>query len=210
VKVGIDGQPLTNRLDATLWSLDPGEHRFTFETPGSDAVEKTLVLEEGQRDRHEVVVVAAAPEPPASTAAGSPRATLLLGAGASGEGQAAGAERSSGVRTAGLVVGGAGIAGIAAGAAFGLAALSRWSSAKDECTPSICPPPAHEQAVRDHDAASTDATIATIALAAGGAAVATGALLLFVVGAPKPIHAGWRLTPALGVSGASLLWTAAM
>lgn len=61
VKVSMDGQALVERLDGTALSVDPGEHRFVFELAGSPAVEKTLVIREGEKDRRERIVLG--PEP---------------------------------------------------------------------------------------------------------------------------------------------------
>jgi len=61
VKVSMDDQPLAEKLDGSALSVDPGEHRFVFEVAGSPAVEKRLVIREGQKDRRERVVLG--PEP---------------------------------------------------------------------------------------------------------------------------------------------------
>jgi hypothetical protein len=62
VKVAMDGQPLVEHLDGTAITVNPGEHRFTFEIAGQPPIEKTIVLNEGEKDRHESVAVSA-PKP---------------------------------------------------------------------------------------------------------------------------------------------------
>ena len=61
VRVSMDGQPLVERLDGSALSVDPGEHRFVFELAGTPAVEKQLVIREGEKDRRERIVLG--PEP---------------------------------------------------------------------------------------------------------------------------------------------------
>jgi hypothetical protein len=51
VKVILDGAPLAERLEARAVPVNPGQHRFRFERPGSPAVEETLILREGEQRR---------------------------------------------------------------------------------------------------------------------------------------------------------------
>jgi hypothetical protein len=77
-------------------------------------------------------------------------------------------------------VGGVGVAGVAAGAITGLMAISSVSSQKNDChssAPGDCVN--HAQALQDHDSASTLSTVSTVAFIAGGALLATGAVLFF-------------------------------
>ena len=113
----------------------------------------------------------------------------------------------SGQRTIALVAGGVGLAGIVVGSVFGLMSRSSWSSSQSEC-PSSANCPQHAQAVTDHDTASTQATISTIAFAAGGVALAAGAVLWFT--APHAAtettpRASLRLTPSVGPGSGGLL-----
>jgi hypothetical protein len=184
----LDGRPIV---------LDPGNHTFKFEFPGHPPVERSFVLLEGAKDRQERVDLVP-PAPPPSPVASS--------VGAHG---AEGAPSGSGQRTAALVVGGVGVLGVAAGTVFGLLASSKWSDSKNECgsSSSLCLGN-RAQAVSDHDAAATDATVSTVAFAAGGAAIAAGAFLFFTAphGGPetsKP-EGHVALVPILGPSTAGL------
>ena len=51
VRVTVDGAPFAERLDGLATPLDPGEHRFRFETAGSVAVEQMVVVREGEKRR---------------------------------------------------------------------------------------------------------------------------------------------------------------
>jgi hypothetical protein len=80
--------------------------------------------------------------------------------------------------TLGAVVGGAGVLGVGIGTMFGILAASKWSATRNDCAgPDRCP--SYTQAVADHGATVSDGTIATIALLAGGALLASGAALFF-------------------------------
>jgi hypothetical protein len=82
VKVFIDGQPAAERLTGAALEIDPGEHRFRFESPGWPAVERTVLISEGVQDRaidvdFAPVLAAAAPAPPAASPAPVPLARRL-------------------------------------------------------------------------------------------------------------------------------------
>jgi hypothetical protein len=173
VKVTIDGKPLAERFEGAEIAVDPGEHVFTFVGPDRTVVTKKLVLAEGEKARREQIVfdggasaaarVARPHTPPIPPAAG-------------------GAELSSGghpaQRILGLVSVVLGAAGIAVGAVYGLRAMSELDAQKSDCSsPTNCP--RHTQAVSDHTTLSTDATVSTVAFAAGGVFLVAGSLLFF-------------------------------
>ncbi|HXN33560.1 MAG TPA: hypothetical protein VN894_16940, partial [Polyangiaceae bacterium] len=179
----MDGQLLSDRLDGTAISLDPGEHRFVFEAPGRPEVERVIVLHEAEKERRERVVFESLPAPSAPPPAAG-----------------------DALRTVSIVAGAAGGVGLALGSVFGLMASSSWSSSKAECaSPVNCQN--HGAAVSDHDTALTDATISTIAFAAGGAALAAG-VVLFVTSVTRPQATGvrWQLVPAVGSGGGGIVW----
>jgi hypothetical protein len=164
-KVTLDGVPLPGALDGQAIALDPGEHTFTFTLAGQPPLEKKLVLRQGERDRHEIVVlgsaVIAAP-PPRSVGAPPP----LVGPPPS--------SWSTG-KTLALVSGGLGLVGVGLGVAFGAYASSSQSREKSDCSASLCL--SYPQAVEDYDVAKKDATASTVALTAGGVLVAAGVVL---------------------------------
>lgn len=86
-----------------------------------------------------------------------------------------------GQRTIGFVVGGIGVAGLAAGAITGLMAMGKSSDAKAICaTDGPC---ASREAVDASESAKTLGLVSTIGFIAGGVALAAGAALVFT--APK-------------------------
>jgi hypothetical protein len=186
VHVSIDGTSLADRLDGTALSIDPGQHTFTFEVTGQTPVEQSFLINEGEKDRRETITLSVAPPPP-------PVPLVVATA------TAAGADSTSPhrpLRTAGLVLGGVGLAGLVAGGVTGGLAISKWHSSESECaSPTQCSD--HTQSVSDHNAASSLATVSTVAFIVGGVALATGVTLFFV--APRRGVEGTSMTTSLEI-----------
>ena len=81
------------------------------------------------------------------------------------------------LRWIGVGVGAAGVAGVAMGGGFGLAAMSKAGTANDLCDGNAC---ASQQGVDAAHAARHDATLSTIGFSAGGALLLAGAALFFL------------------------------
>ncbi len=93
------------------------------------------------------------------------------------------AKRANTLRTVSYVVGGVGLAGVVVGGIFGGLAASAKSSLKAECPGNVCPA---GQPANDLADAHRKATISTIGVAVGGAALATGIVLFIVSGKGEP------------------------
>jgi hypothetical protein len=194
VRVSMDAAPLTSTLDGRPLSIDPGEHTFTFDAAGAAPVEKKLVLREGEKDRHESImigtppptpaVVPALPPPPPAAPAHAPLGTQ---------------------KTLAVVGGGLGVVGVGLGVWFGAFAASSQSKEKSECSTPACT--SRPQAVEDYNTAKEDAVASTIAFVAGGAMLAAGAVLWFT--APpdrRPADtARLRVTPVLDARSGRLV-----
>jgi hypothetical protein len=189
VTVSMDGAPLLSSLDGRALDIDPGEHMFHFETPGQPALEKKLILREGEKARNEVVVFGPPPvqrpvSPPPNVSSWSTNKTLALG--------------SAGV----------GIAGVVLGAVFGELAKSNQNAESANCSATMCPNGAQSQA--DYDTAKQNATASTVFFIAGAAFVATGAVLWFTAPSRRGSHAeagprSFHVEPtAFGVGGGGL------
>jgi hypothetical protein len=172
VKVTMDGKALAERLDGSAILVDPGEHKFLFETANQRPVEKTLVVREGERGRHERVAFGTSPaRSEASTAASS----SIGGGGSTGGGSQ---------RTVGLVTAGVGTAALATGVVFGLLAKSAKSDYESHCGAAIgAPDPSFCDAtgISGHDDASSKATLSTLFFVGGGVATVAG-VVLFLTG----------------------------
>jgi hypothetical protein len=191
VTLTMDGALLATKLDGEPLSIDPGEHTFRLETGGQPAVEKKLVLREGERGRRESVVIgppqAVVPQlPPSPAVALPPRAPSSW----------------STRRTLAVVSAGIGVVGVGLGAAFGVYASSSQNRERSDCSSLACTN--YPQALEDYDTAKKDATGSTIAFVAGAAFLAAGALLwLTAPGEPAVSPAGARsLRLALASVGA--------
>jgi hypothetical protein len=180
VRVTMDGETISERLDGTAIALDPGAHDFTFQAPGQPVLKKQIVARQGEKERREMlqfgkppalapVVAGPPPVPP-------PDAPRPLGA----------------QRIAALAVGSLGLAGIGVGAAFGGLSLSKQSQAKSVCPGAGCPT---QQGVDLWNTTRTDGTIATVSLAVGGAALATGVILWFTARPRAPKSGGLSVGP---------------
>lgn len=97
------------------------------------------------------------------------------------------------------IVGGAGVVALGVGTVFGLKAMSNADDARDTCPKGICNSPAGETAADD---AHTQATISNISFILGGAAVATGVVLYFVLPTKHGTQVG--MTPMVDQSTVGL------
>ncbi len=181
VKVTMDGQTLADRLEGTAISLDPGEHVFRFEAQGQPPFEKTLVIREAEKDRHERIVIGAAattaPRPALAAPAPAPSATGTSPPPAAD----AGSSSWSTQKTMGLVVGGVGVAGLIVGGIFGALSVSAHNSYEQNCGSNIGAPAGfcNAQGVSGQSDAASKGTLSTVFFVGGGVLAAGGAVLFF-------------------------------
>jgi hypothetical protein len=172
VKVRMDGSQIATRLDGRAIDVDPGPHSFVFELPDGAKAETTVVAEEhGKGKVVSVRLGAAAATPSASSAEASSGSTL---------------------KTAGMVLGAVGVAGLALGTVFGVVALATKGS---DCSNGFCNPGSASTAYHQAD-------VSTAGLVAGGVLLAGGVTLFLV--APKhdkaPSAAFLTIRPLVGPS----------
>jgi serine/threonine-protein kinase len=195
VRLSIDGRPMDSAGTVTAVALDPGDHVFVFEIPGQAArIEKSFVLREGERQRRERVTVIRSPAPAASPRLAGAPPMMVVDDSAPGRIE----------RTIGLVIGGAGVAGLIVGGIFGLAAKSKWEEAQANCKPGCAPDAPAQQTKSEAQSAATLATISTIA---GGALLVGGGALFFLApssNSTKGVPSSIRVVPEVGMRGASL------
>jgi hypothetical protein len=186
VTVTIDGAPLADHLDGTALVVDPGEHKLAFQATGMAPLEKTIVLQPGDKNHHEAIVlspsapIAPPPPPPPPPAAPPPAAAPPIPA---------------------YVALGVGGAGLVAGVLF----TGLWASAKhdgDSACSQGCP---SQTASMWESKQSTD----TVGLAVGYGVAAIGAgvgiwLLLDQPKPPPPPPAGLSVSPRVGLGWAGL------
>jgi hypothetical protein len=163
IEVRRDGTAIEPALWGSAIPIDPGIHAIQVTAPGKEPWSKTIEVE--PRPGVTTVTVpglmaARVPEAPSGRAPG-------------GEGRAA---EWSGQRTAGLVVGGAGVVGLAIGAGFGGLAITKNSDSKTHCRadePNLCD--ADGVALRDE--VETAANVSNVGFILGGAGLLAGVIL---------------------------------
>jgi len=189
VHVTMDGALLADHLGGAAITVDPGEHTFRFEATAQPAVEKKVVIREGEKDRHVAVTLggsdALAGAPVAATAPGAAATTPAAPAADQGE------STWNGQKTVAVVVGTVGVVGVVLGSVFGASAFSKWSSAKTACGTG-CGPNDPAQSLKND--ASSAATLSTAMFAVGGAALVGAAVLWFTA----PSGAQVQVAPAVG------------
>jgi hypothetical protein len=150
VRVYIDGKLAAERLTGFALEIDPGLHRFRFESPPWPAIERDVLASEGVKDRHiDVEFAPPLPTVPLVAHAEAPKPFRL--------------ERSD------YVFGGIALAGFAALAYFGGTGLYDAHHYETTCH-SYCNP-------SDIDAVRTKLIIADIGMAVGIVALAVGLYL---------------------------------
>jgi hypothetical protein len=174
VKVSIDGQPLTEKLDGKPMLVDPGEHTLRYETAGSVPKEEKVVIITGQKMR--IMTVTFSPDavvtpPPPPPDAGGDRAPVPIIA---------------------YVLGGVGVVGLGAATFFWLSGLGDKSHLEDTCGPKNGKPGFCSQS--DVDSARTKLVIGDVS--GGIGLVALGAAAYFVIARPKveaKAQMGWNV-----------------
>jgi hypothetical protein len=186
VVIAIDGQRIASGNGATI-ELDPGEHIFTFEAPGSPKTGKKLVIVEGAKQRRELVIMAPAEGAQISSTPSSP----------TGEAPT----RSARPPTLAWVAFGVGGAGLTLGVIAGLVAGGKHSTLEGECnsTAGTCTPAYTD----DLDSFHAWRTISTVGYVVGALGVAGGATLwLTAPKAPSTMTARVWLGPtSAGIAG---------
>jgi hypothetical protein len=171
--VTMDGQPLADKLGGTSIPVDPGEHHFVFDDPDGISLktETTVIVREGDKDRHVKVVLGGGPGP-------SPQDASTTAPGG-----------RSAVPTASYVAFGVAGVGLIAGVGFTVAALVE----KGKCTQTGCEPgvsgPANSNTVQQD----------TVFAGVGYGALLVGAGLgAFFFLSSRPAASQATVAPALG------------
>jgi hypothetical protein len=225
VEVFMDGHLLTDRLDGRPLRVDPGEHHFVFTSLGRISSDMDLLLSEGDRARHGVVLRTdsaekAAPDGPIAQPEPSGRAVAADKARAASavavapartpESETAALSRHSVLDSEqgrlGLVAGGLGIAGVVVGSVFGLLTFAEWRQAHTDWAggPPGCGVATCERAANEQVTASSDGNLSTFAFIAGGVSLVTGAVLLLTAPDAPPSSKAIRVVPAGGPSGGQI------
>lgn len=163
----------------TAVPVDLGEYVVSVSAPGYETAERSVKVEgEGTSATVEIPALVKLPEAAPASNAEPELAPRSPGSSTPAEPETP-ASPGQTQRTLGLVLGGVGLAGLGVGGVFGILALS--SNGSSDCDGELCLTEGGASAAAD---ARSQAQIADIALLAGGALLATGAVLYFT--APSP------------------------
>jgi hypothetical protein len=182
VKVTIDGELVLSKLDGKAMTIDPGVHKFKYESDDGLVHEEEIAVREGEKNR--VLYVnfhkPAAPEPPAPSPAplaaqpsAKPATTIVT--------------TRSAVPAGAFVFGAVGVAGIGVGAYLVASASSDVSNLRSTCAPSC----AHT----DVSSARSKALVGDVLLGAGAAALVAAAWMALL----RPTTERVETTTALDV-----------
>jgi hypothetical protein len=180
--IKMDGEALPRERWGQTIPIDQGQHVFEMSAPERKSrVEKVKVAAGDQPTVRVRPLDLDAPPPPVAAKVET--------------------HASPTYRTLALVLGGAGVAGIAVGAVFGVMAIGKHSDVTSRCAGFPTCPEADRAALDDlNTSAQRNGTISTIGFAAGGALLAGGALIFFA--APQvPDRSGTRgarIVPLVG------------
>ncbi len=187
-------------VGAATWGTpiptDPGPHAIEAGAPAKKPW-KTTITVGASADQAHVAIPALEDEPAPSAVVTTPPVAAPITAAVPPPPPPLPPESAGGgQRVAGLVTGGVGILGIAAGAVFGLLASGKESDSQKLC-PTTSASCANGTGVQENNDAKTQATVSTVGWIAGGALVAAGAVIYLTAPKTKPATA-LRLMPAVG------------
>jgi hypothetical protein len=199
VAVTMDDRPFAAKLTGEAVPVNPGLHVLHFETKDGGRLDHQVLVREGLKNQSVDVVIAATPAAPSLGIPPARPAATAVDSGAAGARPAEAPAGGPGPwRTIGFVAGGAGVAGLGVGAAFGLKAMSDKSAAQCDASNACKPGPLSD--------ARTSATISSVGFIAGGVLLAGGAALVLL--SPRGTateRAALHVAPAVGARDAGLL-----
>lgn len=156
VTVTMDGAPLADKLEGLAIAVEPGQHTFRLVNAAYPAVEKQVLVHEGEKDRH-VEVLFGSSAPAAKVVDAPP---------------AAAPRRSRTFDILALSSAGVGAIGLGVGTVFGVMAMSRHDEAQKAC-PQSCANDEDAQLWRDATSAGNVSTVGFVVGAAGLASAVT-------------------------------------
>lgn len=197
IEIQRDGVAVTQAEWGVPIPVDPGEHVVAASAPGKKRWETKVTIVAGAPP----TTIEVAPLEDAPVTAPPPPATTLTPASPPPppppQPESLDSSVGSSQRTAGLIVGGVGVVGLAVGTAFVLSAKSKYDTSLNDCvqgTPNVC----NAAGVSERNSARTSGDIASVAFGVGIAAVASGVVLWFTAPSGHSDTARVGLVPAPG------------
>lgn len=177
--------------------VDPGSHTLEVGAPGHES--RTIEISIGAGGEKKLVTI----EPlDASTAASVPPPVAPADGPDGAPAERDEVSSSSSQKIIGVVVGGVGLVGLAAGSYFAIHSGNKQDDAKADCAnyPNDC----NDTGIAANDEAKDAARNANIAFILGGAAL-VGGIVLYATAPAEPSGASYRLTPAVGSKSGGLV-----
>ena len=170
VRVLVDGVEVASALDGKPILVDPGAHKFRYETAGTLPVEEQVLIREGERNRHLTVnFTPPKTDEPKRDPKGLPHAS-------------SDDNSSSGAPVASYVLFGVGAVALGGALYFDLTANGDAKTLRDVCAP-FC----HQE---DVDAVQTKYVAAAVSLGVGVVAIGVATYLLLARSSDAPKRAG--------------------
>ncbi len=180
-------------------AVDPGEHIVEATAPGFEPW-STKVTVGAEADTKSVTVPALVPAAGKEASGGAQGAETAGDAGTSGAsgGASTGSSGGSGMRTAAFVVGGVGVVALGVGGVLGGLAASDAGQLEKRCPKGACGK--DDQPLLE--GARTKATVSTIGIGVGAAALGAGVVLFFLSRSPsKEAAQKAQIVPSFGPTG---------
>jgi hypothetical protein len=170
-EVKLDGRVIVAAAYRTPIPVDPGDHTIEATAPGHASWTTIVAAKAGPSSvtvevPELAVSVGASAPPPPPPAQPPPRKTPPP--------PPPEHHGPSGQLVAGLVIGGVGLVGLGVGSVFGVMTFGKQSDSEDHCVETRC----DAEGVDLRDSASTTATVSTIAMGVGAAALVGGIVLI--------------------------------
>lgn len=186
VAFALDGNALQAAVVGTALPIDPGDHVIEATEAGKKPYKSSFHVDDQSSS---IVDIPALEDAPAVVAPPPPSTDTTLPDEHSG---------SNGKRTAGYIVGGAGVVALGVGVFFGIKTLSLASDVKSECPNGPC---SSQDGIDKNSSAHTDALVSDITLGVGVVAIAAGAYLILTSKSSESSHAAFRITPSASPHG---------
>jgi hypothetical protein len=205
--VTTDGTRIDPAALGVALRVDPGTHEVTASAPGFVTAALSVTVGEARSETLALPALQRSPSPadrPRKPPADASAATAGPAIRPLEERSEPVAAPSSARRRAGMWVGAAGVAVVGVGLVFGARAISSVSDAKRVCGADLrCDPASYDEGNRAIHDARSNATISSVLVAAGGAAVVAGAIVFLSARSPSDRTAA-RLVPQAHDRGGGL------
>jgi hypothetical protein len=199
LEVLLDGTPVRRPAWSVAMPIDPGTHQLRARAKGYEDFSIELEVAREKSDLTVTVpALTASKTPPSSNAppASTPEADSAV---------SVDPDAGKGKRTAGLIVGGAGVALLGVGSYFGIRALDQMSESDDECPDDRC----SSRGAELSEDANTSANIANVSIGVGLVAVGLGAYF-FITGNQEMKAQSTFIVPVVSNRSAGLVFQSSL